>query len=128
MTADKHEVLRALRNELNFLEQGGFQPTTEDGRQRSPFKSSMVCLNYGDPSRPHACRECLLYDFVPEEARTEDVPCHFVPLNESGDTVASLQARAQEAEILEALKTWLKRTIAQLEREVENGDRSPVAP
>ena len=73
-------------------------------------------------SRPHACHECLLYDFVPEQYRTDDVPCHHIPLNKQGDTVA--QPQQSEEELRENVKHWLKRTIARIEAEraKNNGD------
>ena len=67
----------------------------------------------GIPTRPHACHECLLYDFVPEQYRTEDVPCHYIALNKQGDTIA--QPPQSEEELRENVKHWLKRTIARIE-------------
>ncbi|HEX8797544.1 MAG TPA: hypothetical protein VF772_02980, partial [Terriglobales bacterium] len=63
---------------------------------------------------PHACHECLLYDFVPEKYRTDDVPCHHIPLNKHEDTIATPQS---EEELRENVKHWLKRTIARIEAE-----------
>ena len=75
MSEDKRDVLEVLRYELNFLEQGGYGNwySTPWG-PASIFQDSLTCPNHGDPTRPHACHECLLWDFVPEEYRTEDVP------------------------------------------------------
>ena len=88
MSNDKRDVLEVLRYELNFIEQGGYGNwySTPWG-PASIFQDSLTCPNHGDPTRPHACHECLLYDFVPEEFRTEDVPCHHIPLNKQGETV-----------------------------------------
>jgi hypothetical protein len=55
----------------------------------------------------------LLYDFVPEEYRTEDVPCHHILLNRQGVTVAT--PNQTEEELRENVKHWLKRTIARIE-------------
>ena len=90
MSEDKRDVLEVLRYELNFLEQGGYGNwySTPWG-PASVFQDSLTCPNHGDPTRPHACHECLLYDFVPEEYRTDDVPCHHIPLNRHGITVAT---------------------------------------
>jgi hypothetical protein len=54
----------------------------------------------------------VLYDFVPEEYRTEDVPCHHIPLNRHGTTVETPQS---EEELRENVKHWLKRTISRIE-------------
>jgi hypothetical protein len=114
MSEDKRDVLEVLRYELNFLEQGGYGNwySTPWG-PASIFQDSLTCPNHGDPTRPHACHECLLYDFVPEEYRTEDVPCHHIPLNRSGVTVAT--PNQTEEELRENVKHWLKRTIARIE-------------
>jgi len=92
MSEDKRDVLEVLRYELNFLEQGGYGnwDSTPWG-PASIFQDSLTCPNHGDPTRPHACRECVLYDFVSEEYQTEDVPCHHIPLNKQGDTIATPQ-------------------------------------
>ena len=114
MSEDKRDVLEVLRYELNFLEQGGYGNwySTPWG-PASIFQDSLTCPNHGDPTRPHACHECLLYDFVPEEYRTEDVPCHHIPLNRQGVTVAT--PNQTEEELRENVKHWLKRTIARIE-------------
>ena len=68
MSEDKRDVLEVLRYELNFLEQGGYGNwySTPWG-PASIFQDSLTCPNHGDPTRSHACHECLLYDFVPEQ-------------------------------------------------------------
>ena len=87
---DVHEVLQLLRFELNYLEQGGFERDKALLGTDSPFLGTFACINYGDPLRRHACRECGLLQFVPEDKQTEEFPCHFIPLNASGETIHSL--------------------------------------
>ena len=113
MSEDKRDVLEVLRYELNLIEQGGYGNwySTPWG-SASIFQDSLTCPNHRDPTRAHACHECLLYDFVPEKYRTEDVPCHHIPLNKLGDTIAMPQS---EEELRENVKHWLKRTIARIE-------------
>src|SRR5271157_3798501 len=114
MSEDKRDVLEVLRYELNFIEQGGYGNwySTPWG-PASIFQDSLACPNHGDPTRPHACHECVLYEFVPEQYRTEDVPCHHIPLNKQGDTIA--QPQQSEEEQRENVMHWLKRTIARIE-------------
>ena len=114
MSEDKRDVLEVLRYELNFIEQGGYGNwySTPWG-PASIFQDSLTCPNHGDPTRPHACHECLLYDFVPEEYRGDDVPCHHIPLNRHGVTVAT--PNQSEEDLRENVKHWLKRTIAKIE-------------
>jgi hypothetical protein len=59
----------------------------------------------------------MLTDFVPREARDETIPCHFIPLNQQGETVDSMERHAHQLELEETLKNWLRSTIARLERE-----------
>ena len=118
MSDDKRDVLEVLKFELAFLEQGGYgRSVRTPWKATSVFQDSPSCLNFNDPSRPHPCNECLLTDFVPRESRSEGIPCHFIPLNAHGETVDSLERHAHQLEMEEALKTWLRSTIARLERE-----------
>jgi hypothetical protein len=114
MSAEKRDVLDVLRYELNFLEQGGYERVDELGLPVSIFQDSLSCLNHGDPVRSHACHECLLYDFVAPEARTEDVPCHFIPLDEQGRTLRDIPGPSEQ---LLHLKSWLQTTIARIQAE-----------
>jgi hypothetical protein len=117
MTRDNQELLEILRYELNFLEQGGYRQLAKSRTCPSPFKNSLTCLNYGDPMRPHACHECSLFQFVPENLQVEDVPCHFIPLDEHGRKIADLVKQRRPEQVESALKKWLEKTITRLESE-----------
>jgi len=56
-------------------------------------------------------------DFVPAEKRGEAVPCHHIPLNERGDSVATLEGPGDAADVQKAVVDWLRRMIQQLEGE-----------
>jgi hypothetical protein len=116
MSDDKRDVLEVLKFELSFLEQGGYgRSVRTPWKATSVFQDSPSCLNFNDPARPHPCNECMLSDFVPAEFREENIPCHFIPLNGEGETVDSLERHAHQPELEEALKNWLRATIARLE-------------
>lgn len=118
MSDDKRDVLEVLKFELEFLEHGGYgRSVRTPWKATSVFQDSPSCLNFNDPSRPHACNECLLTDFVPREARNQDIPCHFILLNAQGETVDSMERQAHQLEMEETVKNWLRSTIARLERE-----------
>jgi hypothetical protein len=118
MCDDKRDVLEVLKFELDFLEQGGYgRSVRTPWKPTSVFQDSPSCLNFNDPARPHACSECMLTDFVPREARDETIPCHFIPLNQQGETVDSMERHAHQLELEETLKNWLRSTVAGLERE-----------
>ncbi len=117
MSDDKRDVLEVLRFELAFLEQGGYGRSVRTPQvPTSVFLDSPSCLNFNDASeRPHPCSECLLTDFVPQEARGEAVPCHHIPMGPRGQTIADLQGDQIATE--DALRNWLKAMIARLENE-----------
>ncbi len=114
MSGNLSDTLQTLRFELNYLELGGLEKDRAVSTVKSPFRESSACVNFGDPLRPHACSECSLYQFVPEDKRDEEVPCHHIPLNDSGETVAELINRDPRRMVL-VLEQWLRTTIAQLE-------------
>lgn len=111
MSDDHRDYLEVLRYELNLLEQGGYGQTRPARRLSSPFRNTPICLNYGDPLRPHACHECFLYDMAPEEARTENVPCHYIPLDPAGRRIIDFLKAGDRVGLERVLKTWLRRTI-----------------
>jgi hypothetical protein len=115
MADDTRNVLEVLRYELNFIEQGGYERLPKPA---TPFLSTPTCLNFDKELRSHACHECLLYDFVPAESQLEDVPCHYIPLNEQGDTIATLAKSGDQARLRSTLSEWLRSTIARLEQPV----------
>jgi hypothetical protein len=117
MSDDRRDVLEILRYELNFLEQGGCGQVRKKGRLPSPFRDTQICLNYCDPLRPHACRNCFLYDLVPEAARTEDIPCHHIPLDPAGRRMIDFLKAGDMAGLERVLKIWLRRTIEELSQE-----------
>jgi hypothetical protein len=109
-------LLDALKLELKFLERGGYEPSVREPRKElSVFQDSPSCLNYALPAKEHPCSECWLIDFVPAEKRGEAIPCHHIPLNDRGDTLAALGGPADDPEVQATMRAWLRRTIQQLE-------------
>jgi hypothetical protein len=112
MSNEKRELLEKLKFELAFIEDGGYGRSVRTPHtSTSPFQDSLTCLNFGDPLRAHPCAECLLMRYVPESRKSEDVPCHHIPLEGETKTVATLEAGDAE----EALKLWLHREIDRLQ-------------
>jgi len=114
MSGNLSDTLQVLRFELNYLELGGLERDRGLTNVKSPFRESSACMNFGDPLRPHACSECSLFQFVPEDKRSEEFPCHHIPLDDSGETVAELINR-DPSRMVVALEHWLRNTIAQME-------------
>jgi len=116
MTKDDRDTLEVLKAELNFLEKGGYGRSVKAPWQpTSIFQDSPSCLNFSDAQRSHPCGECLLIDFVPQEARTENVPCHHIPLTPAGTTIDTLETDENQAQLEETMRTWLRSAIEKLE-------------
>lgn len=118
MAKDERDLLELLATELDFIERGGYgRSVRTPWKEISPFRDSLTCVNYALPEKAHPCTECHLIDFVPPEKQNEEVPCHFIPLTDRGETVADLQAEDNQAKLEDALKMWMRRKIQDLEAE-----------
>ena len=114
MAKDERDLLELLKSELDFIEKGGYGRSVKTPwRETSPFRDSLTCVNYALPEKSHPCAECHLIDFVPGEKDHEELPCHFIPLNEAGETVATLEGN--QAKLEETLKAWMRRKIDEIE-------------
>ena len=56
-------------------------------------------------------------EFVPPECRAKNVPCHYIPLTEAGETVADLELKENQSKLEAAVKQWLRAKIKQIEEE-----------
>ncbi len=117
MTSRRIELIAMLQQELDVLERGGYG--TPAGAPRQPsrvFEDSLACINHWlvPGHSPETCNGCVLLDFVPEERRTAQHACRFIPLNRQGDTVASLTEADDHARLEAAVRGWLKSTIEKL--------------
>lgn len=116
MSTDDRDLLELLKDELAFIQKGGYgRSVRTPWLPKSSFQDSLSCLNYGYPYRAHPCNECHLIDFVAPEHRAEVVPCHFIPLNEAGETVEDLEQKDNQPELEARLKCWLQARINELE-------------
>jgi hypothetical protein len=118
MAKDDRDILELLKEELDFIEKGGYGRSVRTPWQpKSAFQDSLSCINYGYPYRAHPCSECHLLDFVSPEHHSEDVPCHFIPLNEAGETIEELELEDNQAKVEKTLKQWLRNKITEIEEE-----------
>lgn len=121
MAKDGRDILDLLKSELDFIEKGGYgRSVRTPWKATSPFRDSLTCVNYALPEKAHPCAECHLIDFVPMDKRGEELPCHAIPLNAAGDTVASFELN--QAKLEESLKEWMRGKIREIEttRRTEN--------
>ena len=112
MAATK-DKLRVLKNELQFLDGGGYRSPIV---WRSPriFEDSPTCAKDRWSACPHG--DCVLLDLVPKQSRHEAIPCRHIPLNQSDETLDTLYSTGTNEEIQETLREWLMKTIAGLEQ------------
>jgi len=116
MAKDQRDLVELLKTELDFIEKGGYGRSVKTPwRPTSSFRDSLTCVNYALPEKSHPCSECHLIDFVPRDKQDEEVPCHSIPLNASGDTVESLERNEPKLEA--ALKEWMREKIREIEAE-----------
>ena len=127
MRADLNEIIVQLKLERDILKGGGYGRSVRTPQQPTKlFRDSVTCLNYGETVKLHPCNECLLWEWVPEDHQHDDLPCHFIPLNEQGDSIASLEDSGDREEAEKALLGWLDSIIEHLQLELtqESGNRA----
>src|SRR5262252_3350470 len=99
--------MAALRGELAFIERGGYRsPAHAPWRAQFMFEDSPMCLNRDPTEQRKPCGECPLIAFVPEDQRTQRVPCRYIPLNELRQTVDSLYRTGTQKELEAAVVAW----------------------
>jgi hypothetical protein len=117
MAADLARIIEQLTLERDILRDGGYgRSAGASWKPTTLFRDSVTCLNFGLAVKKRSCKECLLWEWVPEDHRHEDIPCHFIRLNESGETIAYLERQGDRERAEHVLLGWLERTIAELER------------
>jgi hypothetical protein len=113
---DDRDILELLREELAFIEQGGYgRSVRTPWLPKSAFQDSLTCINYGYLTREHSCSECHLIEFVDGEHKADKVPCHLIPLNEAGETIEDLEARNNQWKLEATLKRWMQTKIKAIE-------------
>jgi len=116
----RRELIEKLKLELEVLEKGGYAPSVrEPHREQRVFRDSVSCPNLGTEVKVDPCSSCYLIEFVPREHQEKADACHYIPLNERGDTTISLMQAGGEETLHGALHSWLQETIARLEMEEE---------
>ncbi len=125
MVKDDRDILELLKEELAFIEQGGYgRSVRTPWLPKSFFQDSLACINYADPDHTHPCSECLLTDFTAEGHRSESVPCHFIALNEEGETIADLEAQDNQSKLEATVKRWMRAKIKEIEERRANSDKA----
>jgi hypothetical protein len=110
------ELLKALKEQLVFFEHGGYgYPYRSTWRPTLLIRDSPLCLNaVFTTARP--CRECMLFALAPPEKRSSLLPCHHIPLNQAGDTIAKLYETGPQEKLDQVFHDWLCASIQRLEQ------------
>jgi len=114
------DLIRLLEAELDVIEGGGYgRPVGEPRVERPIFDQSLVCINHWlvPGHKPDCCEDCILLDSVPDQHKSQQHPCQFIPLNAQGDTVHSLEGVGDRDRLVEEVKGWLRSTIKRLRAE-----------
>lgn len=117
MSEHNRRLLRALKDERDFFQAGGYgRPFRSEWRPTLFFRDSPVCFDFSDPGALHPCRQCPLFSLVPAQKRNSTIPCHHIVLDIEGNTIAQLyQCRSQS--VLDRIYCdWLANVIAGLEK------------
>ena len=123
MAIDLKEIIEHLKLERDILKDGGYGRSVHTPRKEERlFRDSITCLNVTEEVKKHPCNECLLWDWVPEEHKDEDIPCHFIPLDTQGKSIAALEEAGKREEAEQALLGWLNDTIEKLEEKLTKSE------
>jgi hypothetical protein len=113
MACDSRNLLDVLKQELQFLEGGGYgHIAAHYWKPVSVFQNSPSCPNVDDPHRSIPCEACALFELVPPYMRDEGVP-----LNTEGETIHGMERQYSQEELLEAVGLWLRTLIRRLEKD-----------
>jgi len=119
MEPDLKEIISQLKLQQSIVKDGGYgRSVRTPWKEERLFRDSILCLNIGQEVEKHPCNECLLWEWVPENHKYEDIPCHFIPLNEEGKSIAKLEEAGKREEAEHALLVWLDSTIQRLEEKL----------
>ena len=109
-------LLRTLKRELDFFEAGGYgQPFRSEWRPTLLLRDSPSCINYNSKGRRTSCRQCPFFPLVPPASHNATVPCHSIPLDARGNTIARLYRKGTQKEMDQHYHSWLSALIREIE-------------
>jgi len=109
---EKPRLLQAVKRELGFFDAGGYgRPFRGQWRPTLLLRDSPVCINCNDAGRQSPCSQCPLFSLVPPDKHSSVVPCHHIPLNKKGVTIAKLYAGSSQPCLDSHYRNWLEHII-----------------
>lgn len=125
MSFSKRELIEQLKFEISMIRDGGYRPRVHHPREEQrAFRDSITCLNVALKDKQEPCSACLLCEFIPQGKLQEEYACHHIPLNEKGETVATLTRTGDPEQLESALLSWLYATIRRLEKEISQEEHA----
>jgi hypothetical protein len=113
-------LLLTLKRELAFFDADGYgQPFRSAWRPTLLLRDSPSCLNFNATGRQIPCQQCPLFSLVPLASQDAMIPCHHIPLDPRGHTVARLYRTATQKELDQHYHNWL----CALTREIESSSK-----
>ena len=105
---DRKALLQALKDELAFFETEGYgKPFRSGWRPTLLLRDSPVCLNFQLASRQDSCDRCPFFSLAPADDRDALLPCHHIPLDAEGNTIAGMYQKMTQKELDERYHNWL---------------------
>lgn len=115
-----NRILDELKLQRDILRDVGFGRSVGTAwKEHRLLRDSIICLNLNAEYEKHPCNECVLWEWVPDKHKYEQIPCHHIPIDEQGRSIAELEASGNRAEAEEALLAWLDTKIQKLEELLE---------
>lgn len=112
---ERNELLHVLKAELAFFEAGNYgHPFRSSWRPTLLIRDSPTCLTAGSADGGERCHACRLWPLVPADKAQSLVPCHHIPLNAKGDTIAGLYRNGTQESLDRAYWSWLSTLVQQL--------------
>lgn len=111
MTSSRSELLRILKDELRFVDEGGYRQP--GWKPPVVFEDSPTCIRRGSGTCGDTKRQLL--QLVPPEHHSDLVPCRHIVLDVLGETVDSLYKSGTTEELERVLRGWLRARINELE-------------
>ena len=114
----KKDMIHLLKLEASIIEGGNYgRPVLLPWRGLAILRECLSCLNVAGLEYQRSCGSCFLLEHVPKHHRAKKIPCHYIPLNEEGDTIAAFDKRGRPNEAATVLLTWIRETIKKIEDE-----------
>ena len=105
---DRKALFEALKTELAFFDAGGYgKPFRSGWRPTLLLRDSPVCLNFNATGRQASCDQCPFFSLVPAADRDALLPCHHIPLDAAGNTIAGMYRKRTQKELDERYHNWL---------------------